>query len=162
MFIKANYVATCTTDLDLNKFKEDGIKGLILDLDNTIMRPKSGYFCDEIQAWLAKAKELGLKIIIVTNNKNEIYLRSIEPLLKQYELPMIIKAEKPRRKNLKIAIEFLGFEPHEVCVVGDRVLTDVLGGIRLGTKTAFVAPLLGKAERKLFRALRRIEKMFMS
>jgi uncharacterized protein len=148
--------------LDIEQLVADGVKGLILDLDNTVMRPRSGAFCEIVGPWLQKAKAAGLKMIIVTNNNNEQYLSSLDLLLQNHELEMIIKAAKPRPEKLLQALKKLDLRPEQVCIVGDRVLTDVLGGIKIGSKTAFVRPLLGKKENLLFRLLRKLEKLCLS
>jgi uncharacterized protein len=147
--------------LNINDLLADGVGGLILDLDNTIMLPNSGEFSEEISNWIENALDKGLKIIIVTNNKDESYLDGVEATLNKYNIPLIIKAQKPRTKNLKKAIEYLNLPPEKICIVGDRVLTDIWGGINVKIKTAFVEPLLGKQENILFRALRRVEKVFL-
>jgi|688.fasta_scaffold01786_28 HAD superfamily phosphatase (TIGR01668 family) len=147
--------------LSIQTLLSDGIRGLILDLDNTIMKPKAALFEADILEWLAEAKRAGLKMIIVTNNKNEKYLSSFDKALAELDLPMIIKAKKPRRTKLNEALKILDLPAEQVCVIGDRVLTDVWGGNRIKCKTAFVRPLLGKEEILLFRFLRKIEKLFL-
>ncbi|MDX1921070.1 MAG: YqeG family HAD IIIA-type phosphatase [Candidatus Caenarcaniphilales bacterium] len=155
------YIDGTVEEIDLKLLSKDGIRGLILDLDNTIMRPRSGYFCDKVLPWLKEAKSLGLKIIIVTNNINDEYLRKIAPVLQENDLPIISKAKKPRKTKLKEALNQLALEPEAVCIVGDRVLTDVLGGYLLNMKTAFVKPLLGAEENPLFRILRAVEESLL-
>lgn len=155
-FIKGNIAS-----LDLDLLQEDNIQGLILDLDNTIMRPKSGFFCEVVRPWLQKAKCQGLKLIIVTNNKNEKYLSGLSPILNDLELPIIIKAAKPKPAKLLEALRQIDLPAEKVCIIGDRLLTDVLGGYNIGAKTAFVYPLLGKQENLLFRFLRKLEYLFL-
>ncbi|MDJ0625728.1 MAG: YqeG family HAD IIIA-type phosphatase [Candidatus Caenarcaniphilales bacterium] len=155
------FIDDTVENLDVNQLIADGVKGLILDLDNTIMRPRAGYFCDAVLPWLEKARGLGLKLIIVTNNKNDQYLKEVEPIIEQHQILMITKAKKPRRLKLREALEQIELPPQNVCIVGDRVLTDILGGRRLGMKTAFVRPLLGNEENRLFRFLRKIELLLL-
>ncbi len=155
-FIKGNISL-----LDPELLVKDGIQGLILDLDNTIMRPKSGFFCQIAELWLSKAKAKNLKLIIVTNNKNEKYLNSLSQVLNQFELPIIIKARKPDPAKLLQALKQLDLPAGQVCIIGDRLLTDVLGGKNIGAKTAFVQPLLGQEENLLFRFLRKLEYLFL-
>ena len=59
------------------------------------------------------------------------------------------------------AIEYLNLPAENICIIGDRVLTDIWGGINVNIKTAFVEPLIGKKENILYRALRRMEKVFL-
>lgn len=160
--LKPNYYINGTViELDFNTLINDGIQGLILDLDNTIMKPKAGYFCDKVLPWLKEAKSKGLKLIIVTNNINDEYLQKIAPVLQENNLPIISKARKPRRTKLREALKELDLPANNVCIVGDRVLTDVLGGYLLNMKTAFVKPLLGEEENILFRLLRALEEKLL-
>jgi uncharacterized protein len=160
--LKPTYFINGTVEqIDLELLARQGIKGLILDLDNTIMRPKSGYFCDKVLPWLNKVRFMKLGVIIVTNNTNDSYLQKIADVIADNKLPMITKAKKPRRAKLVEALEQLNLSAEEVCIVGDRVLTDVLGGVRLGMKTAYVKPLLGQEENLLFRSLRFLEELLL-
>jgi len=161
-FLQPDYLPDGTVDkLDLRQMKADGVNGLILDLDNTIMKPRSGQLSAEVSKWLQKAVELDFRLIIVTNNTNQTYLQSLTPLLQALKLPIICCAGKPRRGKLEEALSYLKLPPSEVCVVGDRVLTDVLGGARLSMKTAFVRPLLGEEENVIFKLLRKLEMLFL-
>lgn len=161
--LKPTYLPGGTVEkLNLQNMWTDGVRGLILDLDNTIMRPRSGEFCTVVLPWLKQAQQLGFKLIIVTNNTNEKYLNSIASTLDGLNLPMITKAGKPRRGKLREALEYLELPAAEVCVIGDRVLTDVWGGVRLSMKTAFVEPLLGEQENVAYRFLRKLEKTFLN
>jgi uncharacterized protein len=155
------YINGTVEEINLDGLLADGIKGLILDLDNTIMRPHSAYFCDKVLPWLNQARFKNLKIIIVTNNTNDQYLEKVGPIIESHKLPMITKAKKPRRAKLREALDYLQLPAEEVCIVGDRVLTDVLGGFRLNMKTAFVKPLLGQSENALFRLLRAFEETLL-
>ncbi len=160
--LKPTYYVDGTVDkLSIDTLIKDGVRGLILDLDNTVMRPRCGYFCEVVKPWLQEAQAKGLKLIIVTNNNNEEYLGSFNEALSEHNLKMFIKAKKPRPDKLLEAIKELDLPCEQICIVGDRVLTDVLGGCRVKTKTAFVQPLLGKDENLLFQILRKIEKLFL-
>ncbi|MDX1918321.1 MAG: YqeG family HAD IIIA-type phosphatase [Candidatus Caenarcaniphilales bacterium] len=145
------------TGLNLVDLKAAGIKGLLLDLDNTIMLPYRAEWLPDIRRWIEQALDLGLKMIVVTNNKRCDYLKTVEPLLNLYGIKMIGQADKPRRKALKEALRMIDLPADSVCLIGDRVLTDIWGGARLGMKTALVRPLSGKSERKLYQFLRQIE-----
>ena len=143
--------------LDLTKLQDANIQGLILDLDNTIMRPNSANLCEPVIAWLQKLKDSNFKVVIVTNNTKETYLQKVQTILDGWSLKMFTKAAKPRTATLKKSLDFLELPPSQVCIVGDRVLTDVLGGILLGIKTVLIQPLLGKQEILFLRLLRKLE-----
>jgi HAD superfamily phosphatase (TIGR01668 family) len=125
------------TDIDLDSLIADGIKGIIFDLDSTIMAPHSGVITEETAIWIEKAR-VHFKLSVVSNNKTDSYLQLVENIL---NMPVHGKAAKPSTKMFLRTLQNFGFEAREVAVIGDRVLTDVLGGRRAGMKTVLVWPL---------------------
>ncbi len=149
------------TDLSIEILKNNNIKGLILDLDNTIIASKAGILDDEIKSWLKQAQNNEIKLIVVSNNNNSTYLKQIEPILKELDIELIGKACKPFSKNLKKAIQILDLPVENICLIGDRVLTDILGGVNLNMKTALVKPLIGDKENIIYKNLRKLEYIFL-
>lgn len=138
VFLKPDYLIDGdVTDIDLERLQADGIKGIIFDLDSTLLAPRSGQVTKEVDSWLKRAKSL-FRVIIVTNNKRDPY---IEHARCHLDIPTIGRAAKPRRRAFLQAASLLEMQPQEVAVVGDRPLTDVLGGRRAGMKTILVWPL---------------------
>lgn len=134
-FIKPTYnIDGDVTDIIIETLVADGVRGLIFDLDSTLMESKSGRLTDEVSAWLIKAKP-HFKMVILSNNKNTAYLEKVKAL---FDMPVIGYAKKPSRRGFRQAIEMLGLTPTEVAVIGDRPLTDILGGHRSGAKTVLV------------------------
>ncbi len=84
------------TTIDLTMLKEDGIKGIILDLDSTLMAPRSGYIDEQVSRWIATAQQ-DFKLAVVSNNKNEKYIEQAAACL---PMPVIGQAAKPSRKIL--------------------------------------------------------------
>jgi uncharacterized protein len=72
---------------------------------------------------------------VVSNNWRQSYLKQAEDVL---DLPVFGPAKKPRQAVFKQALQALGLKPNQVVVVGDRPLTDILGGKLLGASTALV------------------------
>ncbi len=110
------------------------MKGLIFDLDSTLIESKSARLTDEVNAWLVRADRI-LRWSSLSNNKNTVYLEKVKTLL---DMPVIGYAKKPSRRGFRQAMEMLEMSPEQVAVVGDRPLTDILGGKRSGAKTVLV------------------------
>jgi len=142
------------TDVDLDRLKSDGIKGIIFDLDSTLLAPHSGQLTDEVKSWLDKARE-NFKLAIVSNNKKDPYIDHARYLL---DMPTIGHAAKPRRRAFLQALDLLELQPSEVAVIGDRPLTDVLGGLRAGMKTILVWPLKTMNEPSWITFFRKLER----
>lgn len=101
----------------------NGIEGIILDLDNTII-DKKGIEVPNFDIWKDKILESGIKIVVVTNN---FLKKRIEKITNKYNLKYILFARKPNTKSLVKAKEIMGIEKNEnVAVIGDQVFTDVL------------------------------------
>jgi HAD superfamily phosphatase (TIGR01668 family) len=143
------------TDIDLRVLKQDGVRGLIFDLDSTIMAPHSGILSVEVEQWLIFARE-NFKVAIVSNNKRSHYLDQVKEVL---QMPIIGKAAKPRRWAFFEVLKSFELEAHEVAVIGDRPLTDVLGGQRAGMKTVLVWPLKTQQEPGWVTMMRKLERI---
>lgn len=143
------------TDIDLKLLQSDGVKGLIFDLDSTLLAPHSGKLTTEVAEWLKFARA-NFKIAIVSNNKRMQYLEDVKVLL---EMPIMIgRAAKPRRKAFFEVLKQFNMRAEEIAVIGDRPLTDVLGGQRAGMKTVLVWPLKSQVEPQWVKMMRKLER----
>lgn len=138
-------------------FIDKGIKGLILDLDNTIIPWKAGFMEPSMADLLKQFREAGLSLCVVSNALN----KRVENLLKPLGIPGIARAVKPRRRPFKTALKILGTEAKETAVVGDQIFTDIFGGNRLGLYTVLVVPI-SKKEFIGTRIVRLIEKRLLN
>ena len=142
--------------LDLDYLKEKGIKGIIVDLDNTLVPWNTDYICSELREWIEKVKTYNFQICIVSNNSKD----RGESLSCQLDVPAFWKAVKPRKRTFRKAIQAMNIQPEEAAVVGDQIFTDILGGNRLGFYTVLVRPL-NKKEFVGTRLVRRVEKLVL-
>lgn len=156
MFLRPDYLIDGdVTDIDLSRLSADGVKGLIFDLDSTLLAPRSGVLTTQVAEWLIRARE-AFKVAIVSNNKKEAYIEQVKLLL---DMPLIGFAAKPSRRGFRLALELMQLDPHEVAVIGDRPLTDVWGGHRSGMKTILVWPLKTMDEPGWITFFRKLERL---
>ena len=137
LFRPDGYVAR-VMDIDLARLAAAGCDCLLLDLDNTLLPWKSSEVSEEVKAWVARAKELGIRPAIVSNTHYHTRLRKIAEAL---DIPWTAHAMKPWRKGFVEAARLVGSGPEKAVVVGDQLLTDVLGGNRAGMRTILVKPV---------------------
>lgn len=142
------------TDLDVNILTRDGIKGLMIDLDSTLMAPKAGSLSNQVQTWLDEANDR-FEIVILSNNKRKDYLASVESKL---NIHVIGHAAKPFKQGFEKALNHLKLPKKEVVIIGDRALTDILGGCLFGVRSVLVMPLKDIKEPKLKTYVRNIER----
>ncbi len=127
-------------DLDPEYLRRQGIRGLIFDLDNTIVERGQLTFPPELLAWMDGLRAKDFKIAIVSNNRHP----AAEEAAKAHGIPAVFRAVKPRRKPFLLAMEMMNVSRRETAVVGDQVFTDIFGGNRLGLFTILINPLPGK------------------
>ena len=142
--------------IDIEQLKEKGIRGVIMDLDNTLVSPNDDTVIPEVADWIDQIKDAGFGACIVSNNNS----RRGEVLSKSFDLPGFWKAVKPRRRAFRKAIKMMNLKPSQVAVVGDQVFTDILGGNRLGLYTILVRPL-NKREFVGTMFVRKVEKVIL-
>lgn len=126
--------------IDLDALAGQGIRGVIFDLDNTIIPWDSREMDAAIVAWLEDVLASGFKVAIVSNN----WRGRVREIAARFDLPFVSRAYKPAKTGFRRALAALGLEPGEAVVVGDQLFTDVLGGNRLGLMTIWVKPLTAR------------------
>jgi len=133
------YVSSIT-DIQIEWLKELGIKGVLFDLDNTIIRRDSYQFPPEVSGYICELRRHGFKVGIISNNRRKRVV-AIAGLL---EVPSVHRAVKPWVKPFRRAMRMLGTSPEETALVGDQIFTDILGGNLAGLHTILVVPMEGK------------------
>lgn len=118
----------------LNQYQ---LKGLVLDVDDTVVSTKAAEASPELLAWLDEIKA-ETAIWLVSNNLKHSRIKRIATSL---DLPYIYGASKPSRRKLRQAVRAMDLPYEQVAMVGDRLFTDVLAGNRLGLFTILVEPL---------------------
>lgn len=119
-------------------FKQEGIKGIVIDLDNTLIPWDVEEVPDEVKAWLSSLTEQGLKVAIISNNSRARVSHFAKPI----NIPYIHRAKKPFHFGFKRAAKMMGISPGEMAVIGDQLVTDVFGGNYFGAYTILVRPLV--------------------
>jgi uncharacterized protein len=117
--------------------KQHGIKGLVLDVDDTVISTRSAIVPPEVKIWMEEIKQV-VSVSLVSNNLSHARIRRVAGVL---ELPYIFGARKPSRKKVRQAVSEMNLPLHQVGMVGDRLFTDVLVGNRLGMFTVLVEPM---------------------
>ncbi len=153
--LKPDEVYARVEDIALEKLWEKGIRGLILDLDNTIVPWGEDIPPQKIVEFVQKAKDIGFRLAIISNAQPRRVARCGEIL----EIPGIGLAKKPFPSSLKKAQkDLLHLPSSKVAIVGDQIFTDIVGGNLLGFYTILVEPITRKdfIGTKLFRFFERI------
>ena len=136
---------------------ENGIKGIITDLDNTLVEWDRADATQDVMAWLESMRDAGLQVTVISNNHIERVSHFCDPL----GIPYICEARKPLKKAFLQAIATLGLPKEEVIMIGDQLLTDVLGANRAGLKSILVVPV-ASSDATITKFNRSIERRIMA
>ncbi|MDY6784072.1 MAG: YqeG family HAD IIIA-type phosphatase [Cyanobacteriota bacterium] len=118
--------------------QEYDLKGLVLDVDETLVPFREQEVSPEVAQWVEEIRDRA-SLWLVSNNLSENRIGSIARAL---NLPYIIGARKPSRRKLRQAVVQMQLPVQRVAMVGDRLFTDVLAANRLGMFSILVEPMV--------------------
>lgn len=106
-----------------HSLQEKGVKGIITDLDNTLVEWDRPNATPKLISWFEEMKQSNIKVTIVSNNNENRVKAFSHPL----DIPFIYQARKPMGRAFRRALSEMGLRKEETVVIGDQLLTDVLG-----------------------------------
>lgn len=124
-------------EITIELLKKNNIKGLILDIDNTLIDFDKNMLVGA-KEWCEDLKSHGIKMCILSNTNKVHKVKKIADIL---ELKYLYFAHKPNKKGFKKSKEILGLNEENIAVVGDQIFTDVLGGNRSKMFTILTKPI---------------------
>lgn len=126
--------------IDYQKLLDKGIKCILFDLDNTLVPCYIKTMNEKIVELFDQLKQKGFKIIIFSNNtKNRL-----KPFKEELQVDCCAKAKKPNKKKYLEIIKEYRYNENEVAIVGDQMLTDIVGGNKVGITTILINPISTK------------------
>lgn len=145
------------SDVTADFLKEQNIRALLCDVDNTLSPYEDAVPSEAVRAWIRSMQEGGIALALVSNNHAE----RVETYNKDIGLVAYADAGKPSRKMYYRAANALGVAIGDCAVLGDQLLTDCWSARRLGIRALIVPPIRDK--RDLFHRFKRaIEVPFMA
>ena len=124
-------------EITIELLKENNIKGLLLDVDNTLI-DFNHKILEGVKDWCEDLKKEGIKLCILSNTNK---IEKVKKVAKELDLQYINFAKKPSKSGFKRAMELLELDAENMAIAGDQVMTDVLGGNRMKMYTILTKPL---------------------
>ena len=121
-------------------FTRRGIKLLLCDLDYTLAPKSQREPDDALRRWLAEVQAAGVTVMILSNNRSPV---RVERFCRDLGIDYVGHAGKPSSKGFRAAMEKAGVTPQQTAMLGDKLLTDVLGANRSGVLAVMVEPMGG-------------------
>ena len=136
LFIPDIYVKNIFS-INYKKLKENGIKCILFDLDNTIAPLFEKEPSNEIKELFIYLDDLNLKAIILSNGSRE----RVAPFKEILNVDSSCHSAKPFQHKYKKILKMYHYNVSEVAAVGDQILTDVMGANLCGITSIFVDSL---------------------
>jgi uncharacterized protein len=126
------------SQIAFDDLRADGVRGLIVDLDNTLVGYRASEPEERDALWVAQALESGFSVVMLTNNSTPW----ANDMARRLNVPIVANARKPLPAGFRRALALLDMPAAEVTVIGDQIFTDVLGSKLLGLRVILVGPLV--------------------
>ena len=133
-----NLILKDVTRIDRALLRANGLRGLILDVDNTLTLHDSQMLRGDVRAWIESMRAADIQMIIVSNN----YYDRVKPFADSLSLDFVSMGMKPLTIGFTKAQKQLQLPVQEIAVVGDQIYTDIVGGNLKGMFTILVQPML--------------------
>ena len=124
-------------EIDLKSLKVEGLTGIILDIDNTIMPYSRLEIPPAVMHWIEDAEEENFDICFVSNTVQ----KRAEFVESTLGLPAYSQCMKPMKRYLIRAQKSFDSSPENIAMIGDQIFTDIVAGNRVGYHTILVEPL---------------------
>ena len=139
-FFPDQYVAS-TYVIDFEKLYEEGVRGLIFDIDNTLV-PHGAPADERAKALFARLKAIGFRCCLISNNQKP----RVEMFNKDIQVDYVYNAHKPSTRNYLRAMEIMGTDRRSSVFIGDQLFTDICGAKNAGLRNILVKPINPKEE----------------
>ena len=124
-------------EITINILNKYHLKGLALDVDNTLIDYNKNLI-EGAKEWAETLKAEKIKLCILSNSNHK---NKVENVAKKLNIPYIYFAKKPLKKGFKKAKEMLNLDANQIGVVGDQILTDVIGANKSNMFSILVKPI---------------------
>lgn len=138
-FCPAHAVASLP-EISIEQLKSEGKTLILLDVDHTLVKWKQEEFSPEVLAWIDQAKEMDFQLCILSNTRHPDRLGRLSEKL---GIETFRGRFKPSTHMYEMALEKFGKKPEEAVMIGDQIMTDVLGANRSGIDAIWVQKMEG-------------------
>ena len=130
------------SDVSAEFLSSIGVKGIVLDIDNTLEPYENPAPSAPLLAWFDSLANAGIKAAFVSNNN----ATRVELFNKNLGFPAYFKAGKPFKKNVLCALSDMDVSTDEAILMGDQVFTDVWAARNAGLRAILVPPIKDKRD----------------
>jgi len=155
-YFTPDFICSGVYDIDFDTLKERNIKGLIFDIDNTLVSYRQERPTEKVSVLMNRLKSEGFEICFVSNNSRQ----RVDMFNADFNFFSYPEARKPSVKSIKAALLAMDLTAKNAAFVGDQLFTDVMAAKRAKLMAILVNPI-EPVETAFFRFKRFMEKPFI-
>lgn len=156
MLFRAKIALRSVCDITPQLLEKMGVRGLLLDIDNTLTTHDNPIPAPGVESWIAGMQAAGIRLCLVSNN----HPPRVAPFAERLGLDYVCEGKKPLSKGYREALRKMQLSRKETAAVGDQIFTDVLGANLFRIPCIFVFPM-EMEQTKFFKFKRRMEIPFL-
>ena len=129
-----NLILDNATQLTPEFLREQGIRLLMLDFDNTVVPYTTNAPAETMSQWLNALLASEIKVCVVSNSRKP----RVRIFCEKYGLDCITHAKKPFPDGIRRCLKRYALSPEVCALVGDQIFTDTLGANLAGVRSILV------------------------
>lgn len=131
-------VAKSIYEIEIDFFKQQGVKVLLMDLDNTLDSYRLYHPTERAVGLIKKVQDAGILPVIVSNNRG----KRVSTYANDLNVTYISSAGKPFGGRINRFIKEHGWNKDEMMLVGDQMITDVAAAKRVGIRVVLTEKIV--------------------
>lgn len=131
--------------IDFEQLYQDGYRGIIFDIDNTLVHHGAPADGNAIRLF-ARLKQIGFSCCLLSNNKEH----RVKSFNDKVQVQYIYDAHKPSVSGYRKAMEQMDTDLTSTIFIGDQIFTDIFGANRTGIRSIMVRRIYWKEEIQIF------------
>lgn len=133
--LKPDLIAKDIHTIDFAKLKSQGIKALLIDIDDTLIPRTVNDIAPQVFEWVVARKEEGFKLCLTSNSRHPLRVKYFGEAL---GIPFVSLGFKPLPFAFQRSLQILNAKPEEAAMIGDQLFMDILGANLVNIYTIFV------------------------
>ena len=142
------------TDITAEDLHTLGVRGLLLDVDNTLTTHGSQHLADDVKAWLEYMQQAGFLMTVVSNS----WEWRVAPFARRIGLRHTSLSCKPLPFGFLRGAKRMNLLPKQCVAIGDQLFTDIIGANLCGIPCIQLQPILPETGKPLLLLKRKIER----
>ncbi|MCU0105387.1 YqeG family HAD IIIA-type phosphatase [Acholeplasma vituli] len=156
-FVPSEYQKS-VKNIDFLHLYQEGFRVIFIDIDNTLVSYKEHHLTEDLIGFLNQLEQTGFKIVLISNNKQA----RVETFVGDHAYKFVYSAKKPLKRGFRKGLKLVNeTNTRKVVHIGDQVMTDILGGNRMGFYTILVSAIERKSDILPTRINRKMEAFFI-